>query len=399
MRRIGPLIGPIRHLARVYETPRRPGRYGLGHMRRSALCLVQLLLSLTALHAASLAWVRILAGDADPVVWTPGARWPARPALFPFAPSAVLSYATVCPGDELADSRLEARASRWERALVISGRFSLARVYVVELEGAGAEGGPRRGLIVEAEPVDAPCFDGGAAYASVELPLFRGFRESVLVDAGVNRAELAYRDDTLGDAPFVLASSLRYDNDLLQTGCISGNRLSGSLALGPRLSSYGDLLGGCRIEAPLPAPLAGGESDLVAADLTLELIFPELLGLRALTRISRRPAAPTSAPPRYAYSPDRSCGLIAIPSISRPRRAWGSRAKASTFGISSLPAPRASISWAATASGTRRERPPPSASTATSRLCAGPSAPGSPRPSAPSSPRRARCSTQAPSQA
>ena len=275
-------MGPIGHLARVPETPLRPGRYGPGHMRRSALCLVQLLLSLTALHAASLAWVRILAGNADPVLWTPGAAWPARPALFPFAPSAVLSYATVRPGDELADAELEARASRWERALAISGRFSVARVYVVELEGAGADGGPRRGLIVEAEPVDAPCFDGGAAYASVELPLFRASRESLLVAAGANRAELAYRDDTLGDAPFVLASSLRYDNDLLQTGRVTGNRLSGSLASGARLGSYGDLLGGCRIETPLAAPPEGGEPLLVAADLTLELVFPELLGIRAL---------------------------------------------------------------------------------------------------------------------
>jgi len=223
-------------------------------MRRSALAFAVLLIgSSFPAFCVEVAWVRILSGDAESVTWRPGESWPAWPSGFPFAPSAVLSYATVSPGDSMTDAELGERARTWGRALDESRRFPRSSVLVAEL----GEGSDRRGVIVEAETGATPLFDGGMAYASMTLPLLGGRRAALAVAAGPNLGSVSYRDETLGDGPFVLGAGLSYANDLLETGRFSGNRFSGFLGLGPRLGSFSDVLLRARTGLPLEAADSG----------------------------------------------------------------------------------------------------------------------------------------------
>src|SRR5208337_38877 len=157
------------------------------------------------------AWVRILSGDAEPVIWKSGEGWPARPSGFPFAPSAVLSYATISPGDAMTEADLEERARTWERELDESGRFSRSSVMVAEL----GDGTDSRGIVVEVETGDTPLFGGGEAYVSAALPLLDGRRTTLGVQAGPNLGSIAFRDEVLEDMPLGFDSRLAYAKDLL----------------------------------------------------------------------------------------------------------------------------------------------------------------------------------------
>jgi hypothetical protein len=249
--------------------------------------------------------VRVLAEGVDPVSWKPGAAWPERPADFPFAPSAVLSYATIVPGQAFGDEIISRRARAWERELLDSGRFSLARVYVVELEPDEEN---RCGIIVEAAPPDAPWFFGGAAYASITLPLLGGRRTILGIEAGANRAGIYYRDDALADRPLVLVSWLRYDNDLIETGAFSNNRAEAGLGLGPRLGNLGDVLARARCLVPLEE---GGGSPLIATDAVIELYLANLMGCEGLCLV----ASATGS----AYPGHSALRLIAEPELSYER--------------------------------------------------------------------------------
>jgi hypothetical protein len=249
--------------------------YRLANMRRStsALALLILCSSLPA-FCVELVWVRILSGDCDAVVWRPGVAWPSRPDSFPFEPSAVLSFATVAPGDSLPEARLEAKARLWERSLAESGRFSRATVLVTE----AADDPDSRGLIVEAEAGAVPVFDGGAAYASMALPLAGGRRATVAMEGGANRASLAYRDEVFRDRPVVLEGRIIYENDLIETGTFVNNRLSAGLGFGPRLGPLGDVL--FRVRGKLP--LDNGAGVLLALDAELELTGLSFFGIEGL---------------------------------------------------------------------------------------------------------------------
>jgi hypothetical protein len=244
-------------------------------MRHSrALCFLCLLLATLPAAALEVAWVRVLADEAEPLLWMPGTPWPGRPAGFSYAPSAVLSYASFFPGDDMSATELESRSRAWERSLEESGRFTRASVYIVEIDGSP----DARGAIIEAASGATPCFDGGAAYASMTLPLVGGKRASLAMEAGANRAAVFYRDDAFCDLPIVLATGLRYDNDLLETGLFAGNRLSGSLGLGPRLGPLGDLL----LRGRCAFPLDDSAGALVSVDVVLELSALSLFDLRGL---------------------------------------------------------------------------------------------------------------------
>jgi hypothetical protein len=150
----------------------------------------------------------------------------------------VLSYATISPGDSMTDAELSERARVWGRELEESRRFSRSSVLVAEL----GEGSDLRGVIVEAEAGAPPLFDGGAAYASMALPFVDGRRATLTLKAGPNLGAASYRDEAAADLPLVLDAGLVYANDLIETGKISGNRLSASIGFGPRLGPLSDLL-------------------------------------------------------------------------------------------------------------------------------------------------------------
>ena len=223
------------------------------------------------------AWVRILSGDAEPVIWKSGEGWPARPSGFPFAPSAVLSYATISPGDAMTEADLEERARTWERELDESGRFSRSSVMVAEL----GDGTDSRGIVVEVETGATPLFGGGEAYVSAALPLLDGRRTTLGVQAGPNLGSIAFRDEVLEDMPLVFDSSLAYANDLLETGGFSGNRLSCSIGFGPRLGPVSDILVRARAGLPL-GDLAGEYAPFVAVEGALELGGFSLAGIEGL---------------------------------------------------------------------------------------------------------------------
>ena len=251
------------------------------HDRRALIAIIALaLVSATALHAeggtVKLAWIRILAGEAEPAVWRAGEAWPPREADAPFAPSAVLSYSTLRPGDTLAETELAARALSWERALEASGRFSKAAVFVVELP----DDPQKRGAIVEASPLDVPLFGGGSAYASMDLPLFGARRSSLSMIAGANKDAVEYRDDTFRDLPFVLDSRLEYDNDLIEKSSFVGNRVTGSFGLGPRLGPLCSLVLSAR--GCVPFDSVQGSSAFIAIDADLEYERPSLFDLKGL---------------------------------------------------------------------------------------------------------------------
>jgi hypothetical protein len=246
-------------------------------MRRiGSLCLLLLCLSALPATGVELAWIRLIVGEAEPLVWREAGAWPARPADFPFAPSAVLSFASFEPGDRLSGLELEKKASRWERALEDSGYFSRAAVYVVEIEGEAEV----RGVIAEVTLGTSPGFGGGSAYASIRLPLAGGQRSTLSAQAGANRVGLGYRSDTLGDARFVLSSGLSYDNDLLSKGGFVGNRISATAGIGPRLGPLADLLVQARCSLPLDEE--AGTSILTAIDGVLECSEYSLFGLSDL---------------------------------------------------------------------------------------------------------------------
>lgn len=96
-----------------------------------------------AAWASEIDWLRILVDQADPLTWRSGESMPSRPKGFPLEPSAVFSYTTLAPGQELDDSELARRARGFERALLECGRFSRAAVYIVEAGPEGAGGGLR----------------------------------------------------------------------------------------------------------------------------------------------------------------------------------------------------------------------------------------------------------------
>jgi len=75
-----------------------------------------------------------------------------------------------------------------------------------------------RGLIVEAEAGAVPVFDGGAAYASMALPLAGGRRATVAMEGGANRASLAYRDEVFRDRPVVLEGRIIYETTSSRPG-------------------------------------------------------------------------------------------------------------------------------------------------------------------------------------
>jgi hypothetical protein len=242
------------------------------------LCALALVLaSLPALCAAEgkveLVWIRLLSGEAEPAVWRAGEAYPERKAESAIAPSALLSYSPLKPGDALSETELAAKAELWERSLAESGRFSKASVFVVESEGDPG----KRGVIVEAEPLDSPLFGGGAAYASMALPLLGGRRASLAMAAGANTASLAYRDDAFRELPLVLEASASYDNDLIESGSFSGNRLSGDFGIGPRLGPLCSLVAGIR--GCLPFDEVQGSSPYLALDARLEYSRPMLFGL------------------------------------------------------------------------------------------------------------------------
>ena len=79
---------------------------------------------------------------------------------------------------------------------------------------------------------------------------------------------VSYRDEALGDRPFVLDAGLSYANDLLETGSFSGNRFSGFLGIGPRLGPQSDIL----LRARTGLPLDDGDSkSFIALEAALEL--------------------------------------------------------------------------------------------------------------------------------
>lgn len=266
-------------------------------MRLSAPVLTFLLLgSCLPAFAVQVAWVRILSGDSDSVTWRQGESWPARPDGFPFAPSAVLSYATLSPGDTMAEAELDERARTWARELDESRRFSRSSVLVAELD----DGSDRRGVIVEAETGATPIFDGGPAYASAALPLLDDRRTTLTVEAGPNLGSVAYRDEALRDAALVMDASLGYANDLLETGSFSGNRLSGSIGLGPRIGPVSDVIFRARAGSPIGDD-AGGYRPFVALEGALELGGFSLLGIERLdgSLIALGDAYPGSSAHRY----------------------------------------------------------------------------------------------------
>jgi hypothetical protein len=275
-------------------------------------------------EAAEVAWVRILSGDSPPIAWRRGGLWPARPAGFPFAPSAVLSYATLGPGDSMGEAELRTKVDRWARELEESRRFSHSSVLVAELDGEPG----RFGVVVEAEPSYTPLFDGGAAYAQIDLSLFGGRRDSLAFQAGPNLASAAFRDEALGDGPIVLESSLAYANDLLDSGSFSGNRLEAALAMGPRLGPQSDFL--LRVRACL-SPDGGAAAPLFAIEPTLELAGLSLLGLRRLdgSLSLRGDAYPGQASLRCDASSDLRFGT----------ERWSGRARGSCAAPPSPPGP------------------------------------------------------------
>ena len=249
------------------------------HDRRALIAIIALaLVSATALRAegrqVELAWIRILAGEAEPAVWRAGEEWPARAADAPFAPSAVLSYSALRPGDTLAETELVAKALSWERSLEASGRFSKAAVFVIELPDYPQ----KRGVIVEASPLDAPLFGGGSAYASMDLPLFGGRRTSLAMIAGANKDAVEYRDDAFRDLPLVLDSRLEYDNDLIDKDSFVGNRMTGSFGLGPRLGPLCSLVLSAR--GCVPFDSVQDSSAFIAIDADLEYERPSLFDLK-----------------------------------------------------------------------------------------------------------------------
>jgi hypothetical protein len=253
--------------------------YRLAHMGRTARAFALLLLLGPSLPATCIevAWLRLLSGEAEPLVWRGGEAWPERPGDFPFAPSAVLSYATLAPGDSMPEAELEARTLAWERMLAESGRFSRCSVFPVEGDGDPE----RRGVIVEAEAGAPPLFGGGPAYGSMVLPLLGGRRSSLAFEAGPNRGSIAYRDDALGDLPLVLAGRLDYANDLLETGAFSGHRASASLGIGPRIGALSDILLRAREAVPL-GPGNEGTTSSFALGALLELAGLSLFGIPGL---------------------------------------------------------------------------------------------------------------------
>lgn len=236
-----------------------------------------LLASGLSAFCVEVAWVRILSGDAEPVVWTSGEPWPARPSGFPFAPSSVLSYATLSPGDSMTEAELERRTWTWGRELDKSGRFSRSSVLVADL----GDGSDRRGIVVEAETGAVPVFGGGAAYASVALPLLDDRRTTLGIQGGPNLGSIAYRDEAFGDASLVLDGGIAYANDLLETGGFSGNRLSGSIGIGPRLGPVSDFIVRARAGTPL-GDGAGEYGRFVAVEGALELGGFSLSGIEGL---------------------------------------------------------------------------------------------------------------------
>jgi len=252
--------------------------------RRISRAILALSLAFCALAAAadespaavSVEWIRVLSGEGEPATWRRGEPYPARPDGALFAPEAVLSYSPLRPGDAMDKSELAAKARLWERTLEVSGRFSKATVFVVELESDPSQ----RGIVVEAQALDVPIFGGGAAYGSMILPLVSGRRTSLSVAAGANKASAEYRDDSLGDLPLVLDGRLSYDNDLLDSLSFSGNRLSGGIGIGPRLSPLCSLIAGIRGGLPLGA--AGGSSGYWAIFSDFDYARLWLFGVRGL---------------------------------------------------------------------------------------------------------------------
>ena len=252
--------------------------------RRISRAILALSLAFSALAAAAdespaavgVEWIRVLSGDGEPATWRRGEPYPARPDGAPLAPEAVLSYSPLRPGDAMGESELAAKAQLWERTLEVSGRFSKATVFVVELESDPSQ----RGIVVEAQALDAPIFGGGAAYGSMILPLVSGRRTSLSVAAGANKASAEYRDDSLGDLPLVLDGRLSYDNDLLDSLSFSGNRLSGGIGIGPRLSPLCSLIAGIR--GGLPLGDDGGSSSYWAVFSDFDYARLWLFGVRGL---------------------------------------------------------------------------------------------------------------------
>jgi hypothetical protein len=236
-------------------------------MRRLAgLSCLLILGSCMPAFCVRVSWIRVLSGDADPVAWKEGQPWPERPDGFPFSPSTVLSYATLHPGEVLPLDDVRQKARAWARELEESRRFSRSSVLVTAL----GENPDRCGVIVEAETGAVPLFDGGPDYGSMALPLLGGRRATLAFAAGANVDSVAYRDEALGGKPWVLDSRASYSNDLLDSGDFSGNRLVGSMGVGPRLGPLSDILFRARADAPLDA---GSEDSKAfsALEVALEL--------------------------------------------------------------------------------------------------------------------------------
>ena len=228
-------------------------------------CLL-ILCSCAPAFCVRVSWIRVLSGEAEPVAWKEGQPWPERPDGFPFSPSSVLSYATLHPGEVLTWDEVRLKASSWARELEESRRFSRSSVLVTALGGE-----PERcGVIVEAETGAVPLFDGGPDYGSIALPLLGDRRATLAFAAGANVGRIAYRDEAIGGKPWVLDSNASYSNDLLDSGDFSGNRLSGSIGVGPRLGPLSDIL----LRARAGAPLGDGSEDskaFSALEVALEL--------------------------------------------------------------------------------------------------------------------------------
>jgi hypothetical protein len=274
---MGP-IGPLAKRNGPFIQPRgtdAPGRrMVLGIMPRRApspfaLAALLALAAVGRLHCLELAWLRVLCGE-EAVTWRRLSAPPARPEGFPLDPAAVLSYTDLSPGDSLSEAELEARAATWDRALAESRRFSRSSVLVVEV----GEEGSRRGLIAEVETGAVPIFGGGNAYAAATLPLVGGRRASLALEAGADRATVAYRDFGAWGLPLVLEAGLGYRNDLPTEGRFVGHRLAPAFGLGPRLGRFGALLLRARAELAL-----GGGAPYSALAAALELRGLDLVGV------------------------------------------------------------------------------------------------------------------------